>query len=260
MIERNALVGYTGFVGGNILNQYPKFPYLFRSTNIETMHGRDFDLVVCAGAPGVKWKANKFPDEDWSSIKKLISSLKSIKAKEFVLISTIAVYPHPAGSDENTTINLELLNPYGKHRRMLELEVRRMFPHANIIRLPGIFGPGLKKNLIFDLLNKDFSFLMNSDGIVQFYDLNNLWKDLQVIRTNHISLTNIATEPMTIKTLAMQGFGHNYVGNPEAEKVLDDFRTLHAHWWNRQGSYLYSSAETIASLKSLINLFSQSSR
>ena len=62
----SALIGYTGFVGGNLLRQFA-FTDLYNSTNIETIAGRAYDLIVCAGAPGVMWKANKEPALDEQS-------------------------------------------------------------------------------------------------------------------------------------------------------------------------------------------------
>ena len=54
--SETALIGYSGFVGGNLLRQR-SFDACFNSSNIEAIAGRSFDLVVCAGAPAEKWKA-----------------------------------------------------------------------------------------------------------------------------------------------------------------------------------------------------------
>lgn len=60
MSKNDALVGYSGFVGSVLLKQ-KKFNALYRSTNIDEIKNRSFDTVVCAGAPAVKWLANKYP-------------------------------------------------------------------------------------------------------------------------------------------------------------------------------------------------------
>ena len=57
-----ALIGYTGFVGGNLHLQTP-FDDVYNSKNIDSLRGKSYELVVCAGAPGVKWKANKEPEK-----------------------------------------------------------------------------------------------------------------------------------------------------------------------------------------------------
>ena len=154
VLERNsALIGYTGFIGGNILNQ-ERFDRLYNSKNIEDIRGQEFDLIVCAGAPGVQWLANKEPDKDYESIKRLMNNLEKVKTKEFVLISTILVYSNPSVVDEDTPIDIGDLLPYGRHRRILEEFAESRFG-ATIMRLPGLFGKGLGKNIIYDLLHNN---------------------------------------------------------------------------------------------------------
>ena len=53
MIGSNALIGYTGFVGTALARQHD-FDAFYNSKNIETIKGEHFNLVVCAGAYGLK--------------------------------------------------------------------------------------------------------------------------------------------------------------------------------------------------------------
>ena len=63
-----ALIGNTGFVGGNLLRQQP-FDALFNSKNIDDIAGRSFDLVVCAGVRAEKWlKLNADYAKTWPNI------------------------------------------------------------------------------------------------------------------------------------------------------------------------------------------------
>ena len=91
---KTALIGYSGFVGQSLLHA-ASFEHLYRSTNIQDIVGQSFELVVCAGAPGQKWLANKDPLADAQSIDSLISCLESIKTERFVLISTVDVFGKP---------------------------------------------------------------------------------------------------------------------------------------------------------------------
>ena len=54
----SALIGHTGFVGGNLRVARP-FDVLVNSANVEELRGKSFDLVVCAGVRAEKWKANR---------------------------------------------------------------------------------------------------------------------------------------------------------------------------------------------------------
>ena len=96
----NALIGYTGFVGSNLLRA-GRFEALFNSSNIRELGKGPYEVIVCAGAPGVKWKANLEPDKDVASIQLLMDCLSAVRVNHVVLISTIDVYPHPVAVDED---------------------------------------------------------------------------------------------------------------------------------------------------------------
>ena len=114
MINKNALIGYTGFVGSNLKKQF-QFDDLFNSTNIQEIEGRNYDLVICAGIQGSMWLANHDPIADLKSIKNLLDILKTINTKQFVLISTISVYKNPINVFEDDFIPENYLD-YGKNR------------------------------------------------------------------------------------------------------------------------------------------------
>jgi hypothetical protein len=86
-----ALIGSTGFVGTTLRSQ-TSFDEYYHSTNINNIDEKSFDLVVCAAAPAKKWYANLHPDEDRNVIDSLIAHLKTIKAKKFILISTVEIF------------------------------------------------------------------------------------------------------------------------------------------------------------------------
>src|SRR5690554_6697215 len=96
---KNALIGFSGFVGSTLLKQ-TNFDFLYRSTNIADIDGQTFNMVVCAGAPAQKWIANKEPEADLQIIKGLIEHLKTVSCKTFVLISTVDVFKSPIEVDE----------------------------------------------------------------------------------------------------------------------------------------------------------------
>ena len=148
----NALIGYTGFVGSNISNQI-KFDFLFNSKNIHEILNNSYDLVVCSAISAEKFLANKYPEEDIRKINNLKEQIKDLKCKKFVLISTIDVIDKQIGSDENTIIDKTKLEPYGYNRLDFENFVLDNFKDVSIIRLPALFGKGLKKNFIFDMIN-----------------------------------------------------------------------------------------------------------
>jgi len=201
---KTALIGYTGFVGTNLLSQAP-FDDLYNSKNIQDIRGKDYDLIVSAGNSSLKWIANKNPDEDLASIEKLEKMLETVKAKNFVLISTIDVYDNPVGIDEDAPINDRQPSVYGKHRRLFEIFCASHF-NCFILRLPILFGNGLKKNIVYDFMNDNCLDMVHQDGILQFYDVGRLWQDIKKILDLKINIINVATEPLSVKELAKQIF------------------------------------------------------
>jgi nucleoside-diphosphate-sugar epimerase len=76
-----------------------------------------------------------------------LRTLKKFAQKKLVLISTADVYACPDAVDETTVIDETALHPYGKNRYYLEKWVADNSGNYHIVRLPGLFGDNLKKNL-----------------------------------------------------------------------------------------------------------------
>lgn len=148
---RLALVGSTGFVGGNLAASHP-FDGCYHSKNIGEAFGTRPDLLVYAGMPAAKYLANTDPEGDWAVAQNAFANMERIAPQKLVLISTVDVYQNPAGCNEDAPADLANPGAYGRNRARLEQLVCGRFPDALIVRLPGLFGPGLKKNFIYDFL------------------------------------------------------------------------------------------------------------
>lgn len=145
-----ALVGYTGFVGGNLAAAHP-FDAVYNSKNIEEGFGRQHDLLVYAGLRAEKYLANTDPEADMALVRQAMENIRRLAPKSLVLISTVDVYRDPAGKDESSPIETQGLHPYGLNRYRLEEWVQEHVEDHLILRLPGLFGKGLKKNFLFDM-------------------------------------------------------------------------------------------------------------
>jgi hypothetical protein len=248
-----AVIGYTGFVGSTICRQVGRAEF-YNSQNIEEIRTRRFETVVCAGATGAKWKANRDAAEDLRSIERLIANVRDVEARQFVLISTIDVFPSPVGVDEDSPVEIGLLEPYGRHRYHLEQSIRQLFPEAMIVRLPGLFGSGLKKNFIYDLLNDNALHLTHHESTFQFYNMENLWADICVGMSSGLRLVNFATEPVRAGDVAYRCFGLGFRNQTERPPVHYDMQTRLAGAFRGAGPYLYSAEYTFGQLR----LFAQS--
>lgn len=148
---RDVLVGCTGFVGGNLAASHT-FSACYHSADIHESYGAKPGLVVYAGVRAEKFLANADPEKDRAAVLQAYENLMRIEPKKVVLISTADVYQTPRNVNECTSMKTEGLHPYGLNRFELEQKVRRAFPDALIVRLPALYGKGLKKNFLFDLL------------------------------------------------------------------------------------------------------------
>lgn len=242
------LVGHTGFVGGNLARQRGYDLEVNRAT-VGAIDGRRFTRLVISAAPGVKWQANADPDADRSAIDALMTHLGSTTADEAVLISTIDVYPQPQGVDETTTVEpADHPQAYGRNRLRLEQFVALHYPRCLVVRLPALFGPDLRKNLIYDLATGRTEEFCHRDSTFQFYDLRRLTADIDRAAAAGLSVLNLATEPLTAQTVAQEVFGRTLTCET-VTRVDYDVRTRHAGVFGVEGPYVSGRDEVLDRLR-----------
>ena len=246
--DLHGLIGHTGFVGMSLKKQH-YFDACFRSTDIQDIGNHSYNLLVCAGAPAKKWLANQQPDQDRATISKLINALSSVRCERFILISTVDVFKKPMGVDESSSVETAGLHPYGLHRRELEKFVEQQFPSALIVRLPGLVGPGLKKNIIYDIHNQNELSKVDSRGVFQFYPMVNLWADLQRLMGLRVQLAHLTAEPISVSEVSEEGFGQSFTNRVADPPLTYDFQTKLAAELGGIGRYTYSKRETLQAIR-----------
>ena len=244
----DALIGFTGFVGSTLLAQRP-FDATYRSTSIRAIEGRRFDTVVCAGAPGQKWRANRDPEEDRASLASLTAALGKVECERFVLISTVDVFRDPVGVDESTEVDERDLQPYGLHRRQLERFVQERFARPLVLRLPALVGPGLRKNAIHDLHNRHRIEAIDGRGVFQFYPTSRLWQDLTTALAAGLPLVHLTAAPIAIATIAATVFGVRLERTGTGPVPRYDMRTLHAAVFGATGHYQVDEEASMAAVR-----------
>jgi nucleoside-diphosphate-sugar epimerase len=246
----DALIGHTGFVGGNLLRQHP-FEALFNSKNIEEIAGRSFDLVVCSGARAEKWKANAEPERDREEIERLMRALMQVNARKVVLISTVDVFLNPVDVDETSPVATAGLHAYGRNRRTLEEMVASRFDGL-IVRLPALYGHGLKKNIIYDFLHDNDVRKIDSRGLFQFYNVDRLWGDIRVALDSGLDVVHLPTEPVSVADVARGAFGLEFTNEIAATPVRYDVRTRHAALFGGSGNYIETRAQQLAGIAEFV--------
>lgn len=243
----NALIGHTGFVGSNLLAAHP-FDSLYRSSDIDTIRGKSFDHLVCSGVQAMKWWANLHPEEDKAGINRLLGPLSEVKAERFTLISTIDVYPIPRDVDEDSVIERAGHHAYGLHRLEVEDWVKTHFPKVLILRLPGLFGPGIKKNVIYDLIHDNNLDKVHPGGVFQYYDLRRLADDIAKAWDLGIGLLNLSSEPLGTTGIRDRFFPGKKLGATGPAPASYDMRSQHAAAWGGTNGYLYGKQQVMNDL------------
>ena len=297
------LVGYTGFVGSNLVLPN-RFDNCFNSKNIKDSYSLKPDILYYAGVPAQKYIANKDPERDISVIEDAMNNIEKIKPKSVVLISTVDVYKNPNGVDENTQIDLTELEPYGKHRYVLEQYIKNNYKDFTIIRLPGLYGKNIKKNFIYDMINflpsmisaskiadlnfnllrfyylpldngfyqlreinkeerkilvkyfKDVGFsalsFTDSRSVFQFYNLKNLYEQIETTRSFGIRLLNVATEPCKASELYNFIYNAEFHNETTSQPYLYDMRTIHANTLGGMNGYIENRLQTMNEIKDFV--------
>jgi nucleoside-diphosphate-sugar epimerase len=240
--QNSALIGYTGFVGSNLMRQHP-FDAAFNSANIDGIAGRTFDLVVCCGARAEKWKANADPERDYDGIERLIRPLGQANIRRLVLVSTVDVFLSPIDVNEDSPTPLDGLHAYGRNRRRLEQIVAGRFD-ATIVRLPGLYGPGLKKNAIHDLLHNHEVHKIDSRGVFQFYNVERLWRDIAIAMDRGIPLAHLPTEPVSVADVARAVLDIEFTNETAATPARYDVHTRYADTFGATTSDRYIENKT----------------
>jgi hypothetical protein len=194
------LVGHTGFVGSNLRRQMA-FDLCIHRENLDALRGIRADRLVLSCLPAEKWRINAAPQDDLDNLHCMQDVLSTVQARQIVLISTADVFLQPLEVDEDSAPQSTSLHPYGKHRLAFEDWVRQRFERCCILRLPGVFGPGLKKNILFDLHQEHRIEHIHPDGVFQWYPIARLWADIERALALELTLVHVAPAPWRTRDL-----------------------------------------------------------
>lgn len=195
-----AILGYTGFVGSHLVKQLTQEGNeltLVNSKNLWKIEYKRFDKIYCACMPGVKWKAIQNPEEDFNNMLKIIHSINYTSANEFYLVSSQDCNSNLTSNEAFTELPPTI---YGIHRLQFESFIKNRFNNVRIMRIGCLFGDGLKKNIIYDIINNKIS--KTQDITYQLYFMDNLVKDFEFMKENDITLMNRFSEPVWVSEIA----------------------------------------------------------
>ena len=224
----SCMIGHTGFIGGYLFKEL-NIDVGFNSSNIKEIGRQSYDTVYCAAPSGLKWYANKHPEKDKENVLSLIESLKGVKTNRFVLISSIDVYDNPEGQNESDDPDAE--KAYGKNRLMIEKFVRKNFHDHLVVRCPIVYGPGFKKNVIYDLINDNNVENIDPSRMLQFYDVRDLPGDIERAESLGLKLVNLATGPLNVGEIAASIFGRDLSSYESPDSLKYYMTSMHSSFF-----------------------------
>ena len=238
------IIGNRGFVGGNLSRQFPQATGVGRK-EIGELAGHTFGDIYCAAPQAKKWWANQNPEQDRLEVDTLIEACSRLACTgSFILFSTVDVYDPPVGVDEQCQ-PAEESHPYGRHRFMLEQTILKLFgSRARIIRLPALVGDGLKKNIIYDLLNNNNVEQINPNSAFQWFNLYHLPSIIDRAKSlGDWQILNVASEPLATASILDTWFSDVKERlNWDTTPIGYDVRTVHG---SAGTPYLYSAKDAL---------------
>lgn len=223
-----ALVGYTGFVGNNICKK-ADFDSLYNSKNIVKAYGTKPELLIYAGLKAEKYLANHAPDKDMEQILQAEDNIEKIDPVRLVLISTIDVFQNPWNVNELSKIDTEGLHPYGYNRYQLECWVRNKYPDALIIRLPALFGFNIKKNFIYDYINR-IPFMLTEQKMSELLQADLEIKDYYMLQENGFyKVRKLTVEEQQFLKLKFKKIGFSALNFTDSRSIYQ-FYNLQRLW------------------------------
>lgn len=254
---RTALIGYTGFVGSNLLDA-TGFDDLYNSQNIGDIAGREYDLVVSAAGRADSHRINQDGAADLAELDALADTIEKARIGKLVLVSTVCVYPWGGAPDEDAPLSADGLTPYGANRLHQEARLTAAFDTLPV-RLPQLYGAHLRKGVVYDLAH-DYR-VEHIDPALHFqhYDTRRLWADIRTALDAGIPALNVATPPLANAALAAEVFDRDIRGqvppgtpSPFARMYTRNMTTKHAGLFGWDGPYIGDVAHELDGLRRFV--------
>ena len=176
-------IGYSiigpGFVGKLIASQL-HVNNSYTRTNLDSLPNLSHDTIILAAPTGNRIVVNQDPIRDLDDCAGIVDALKRTQFNRIVYISTVDVF---------------LESRYGQNRLWLERQIQQ-FPNHIILRLPSLCDPSIKKNVLFDLANRQWLEKVSLDSMIQWYPPNRLAQDITYVINNNIAELNLVSAPV----------------------------------------------------------------
>ena len=112
-----------------------------------------------------------------------------------------------------------------------------------------------KKELKNKFLEINFTALNFTDsrGIFQFYNLKNLYQDIQIAIQNNIKKLNLATEPVSVNEIYQTLFNKDFTNELSGTIPNYNFYTIHSKAFGENSNYIQNKKQVLISIKEFVN-------
>ncbi len=186
------LLGAKGFLGKAIslkLNKMSIKHVCITRKNYKKFVGKKCDILINSSTNSKKFLAEKNFDYDFKeTVQNVYKSIKDFKFKKYILISSSDVYNQTnklSYTKETSRIDVSSLSNYAFNKYLAECLVKKKSNSWIIFRCGGLIGDGLKKNPIFDLINKKKLYI-NPESQFQFISTITVAKIILIILKKNI--------------------------------------------------------------------------
>ncbi len=191
------ILGHKGFVGSAIERFLQKNSIDYRGINrdnYDSMKGTSCNIFINAAGSSTKWYADKNPSDDFQkNVSSIMNTVNDFNFNKYILISSVVVYndvSDPTKNQENASIDSTKLSNYGFHKWLGECIVEKHCKKWLILRLCGMVGQGLKKNPIFDILERG-SLFVHPESRYQYINTDDVAKILWMLKDKENDIFNI---------------------------------------------------------------------
>jgi len=233
------VIGARGFIGSNVVRHLRErgveVREAYRETPLESLTGERFDVVYFCAGNSRTYLSEREPLTCLNeNVGTLYTYLKALNYRKWVHLSSSSVYPQSAREKvETMPIAVHELSLYGAHKLLSERYVTRFAPEWVIVRPTSFFGPGLKKNLLFDLRAGKRDVFLRRDSVLDYIPIETFADALRVLAeraTNEIVNVGSGQSLTVSEILAMKPNDYIYHDERYHSDEGMSFARLRAHY------------------------------
>jgi nucleoside-diphosphate-sugar epimerase len=173
-VSPSLVIGARGFIGSNVVRYLRtrgvRVWEANRETPLDSLTGEHFAVVYFCAGNSRTYLSEREPLTCLNeNVATLYAYLTGLRYDRWVHLSSSAVYPQNAHEKvEDMPLPIHELSMYGAHKLLSELYVTRFARRWVVVRPTSFYGPGLKKNLLFDLRAGQRDVFLKRDSVMDY--------------------------------------------------------------------------------------------